>query len=74
MFGFIGFILIFILFIVVLALVFLGHIIRSIFGLGKRAPQPQDHKTDYTASASTQKKKKVFDDNEGEYVEFEEVE
>ena len=86
-FGFLGFILILIIFIVLIVIAFLGNIVRSIFGWGKRAPKhfygenttsstytADNHSsTQTTASASTDGKKKIFADDEGEYVEFEEV-
>ena len=87
MFGFLGFILIFILFSVLFVIAILGSFIRSIFGLGRRAPKNYcGEKTsssttgdNYSSSQSTQAsaspngKKKIFADDEGEYVEFEEV-
>ena len=85
MFGIIGFILIFILFIVLIVFALVGILIRFIFGWGRRAPKPyygQDSRKDqsgntYTSTTSSNNstpKKKYFDDDEGEYVEFEEVE
>ena len=55
-----------------------------IFGLGKRAPKEfnghknnnNDYRTDEQtndSSNSTTGKKKIFGDDEGEYVEFEEI-
>lgn len=84
-FGFLGFIFILIVFIVFIVLAFLGNIVRSIFGLGKRAPKhfygektsstQTDHSYTSTqgTSSSSNGKKKIFSDDEGEYVEFEEV-
>jgi hypothetical protein len=83
MFGILGFILIFILFVLLIGLVLIGNIFRFIFGWGKRSPKrydgSQSGQSDYVhtstaSSASTPEKKKIFEDNEGEYVEFEEVE
>ena len=85
--GFLGFIIILIIFIVFIALAFLGNIVRSIFGFGKRAPkhfygEQTDSSSDTssnqtsnqsTTTSSAQGKKKIFGDDEGEYVEFEEV-
>ena len=85
--GFLGFFVILIIFIVFIALAFLGNIVRSIFGFGKRAPKhfygeqantSSETKSDQTYSQDTstpsaQGKKKIFGDDEGEYVEFEEV-
>ncbi len=85
-FGFLGFILILIIFIIFIVLAFLGNIVRSIFGLGRRAPKhfygdktssthtENNHSTfQSTTSTSPNEKKKIFSDDEGEYVEFEEV-
>ena len=76
MFGLLGFILIIILFIVIIALAVLGNIIRAIFGSGKRVPKQNSYTSSNETkqtSSSDQGKKKIFADNEGEYVEFEEV-
>lgn len=85
--GFFGFILILIIFIVLIILAFLGNIVRSIFGLGRRTPKhfygekdSSPHtESNYTSTqtatppSSSNGKKKIFGDDEGEYVEFEEV-
>lgn len=84
MFGLLGFILLFVLFIIVIVLSLLGNIVRMIFGLGKRTPKEfnghknnnNDYRTDEQtndSSNSTTGKKKIFGDDEGEYVEFEEI-
>ena len=86
MFVFFGFILISILFIVIIAVAILGNIIRAIFGFGKRVPKffhgnkkaSSQSENVYTSSqntttSSSNGKKKIFADNEGEYVDFEEV-
>ena len=84
-FGFLGFILILIIFIVLIVIAFLGNIVRSIFGWGKRAPKhfygektsTSETGSNYTSkqnsSSSSNGKKKIFSDDAGEYVEFEEV-
>ena len=83
-FGFLGFILILIIVIVLIVIAFLGNIVRSIFGWGKRAPKhfygektsTSETGSNYTStqnSSSSNGKKKIFSDDEGEYVEFEEV-
>lgn len=83
-FGFLGFIFILIIFIVLIALAFLGNIVRSIFGLGRRAPKQyygektassnmNGHSSSQETTAPPINKKKIFADDEGEYVEFEEV-
>ncbi len=84
MFGFLGFILLFILFIVIIAFTLLGSIVRMIFGFGKRTPQhfkgQKTETNDYgtnqqttNSSDSSAGKKKIFGKDEGEYVEFEEI-
>ena len=86
-FGFLGFIIILAFIIIFIVLAFLGNIIRSIFGLGRRAPKhfygenttsSTDNQDSYTSTQSTTTsssngKKKIFADDEGEYVEFEEI-
>lgn len=85
-FGFLGFILILIIFIVLIVIAFLGNIVRSIFGWGKRTPKhfydertsSNNTESNHTSAQSTSPsssngKKKIFGDDEGEYVEFEEV-
>ena len=44
MFGFLGFILIFILLIVFVVIALLGNLVRAIFGIGKRTPMLQSVK------------------------------
>ena len=78
MFGFLGFILIFILLIVFVVIALLGNLVRAIFGFGKRTPKPFQGETHQTnqqqaPSSSNSTKKKIFAEDEGEYVEYEEV-
>lgn len=82
MFGLLGFILLFILVIILIGLALIGNVLRFIFGLGRRTPkhyygqeasQANQTHASSTTSSTTTKKKKIFDDDEGEYVEFEEV-
>ena len=87
MFGFLGIILILVLFVVLFVIAILGSFIRTIFGLGKRATHAftgektsSNHtQSTYSSTQSAQSsessngKKKIFADDEGEYVEFEEV-
>ena len=78
MFGFLGFILIFILLIVFVVIALLGNLVRAIFGFGKRTPKPFKGETHQTSqqqatSSSNSTKKKIFAEDEGEYVEYEEV-
>ena len=74
MFGFLGFILLFVLFIIV----------RMIFGFGKRTPKQFNSQKNENENYNTKQqtndsnnsstgKKKIFGEDEGEYVEFEEI-
>lgn len=81
MFGFLGFILMFILMIVLIGVVFIFNIIRMIFGLGRRTPKHYDYSRQTsvnegreTQSTASYNKKKIIGNDEGEYVEYEEVE
>ncbi len=85
MFGFFGFILLFILFIVLFVLAIFGQFIRAIFNFGKRTPKhygnaSSSQRTESTHTnaqnihtSKTSEKKKIFKEDEGEYVEFEEI-
>ncbi|MBQ8520602.1 MAG: DUF4834 family protein [Bacteroides sp.] len=83
MFGFFGFILIFILIVFLIGFALLGNLVRFVFGLGRQTPKRysnrtgNDNRTNNTYSSTTStdngNKKKIFGDDEGEYVEFEEV-
>ena len=78
MFGFLGFILIFILLIVFVVIALLGNLVRAIFGFGKRTPKPFQGEThqanqQQATSSSNSTKKKIFAEDEGEYIEYEEV-
>lgn len=78
MFTIIGFILIFILFIFLFGITFIAALVRGLFSRNKRnsnaysqgysQQQPKSDRID-----GRPKRKKYFDDNEGEYVDFEEV-
>ena len=79
MFAIIGFILIFILFIFLFGITFIAAPLRGLFSRNKRnsnaysqgynQQQPKSDRID-----GRPKRKKYFDDEEGEYVDFEEVE
>ena len=84
MFGFLGFILILLLVIVLLAFSLLGNLLRFVFGLGRSTPKQYNNTYSYsekntqetgTTSVSQEKteKKKIFNKDDGEYVEFEEI-
>ena len=78
MFAIIGFILIFILFIFLFGITFIAAFVRGLFSRNKRnsnaysqgysQQQPKSDRVD-----GRPKRKKYFDDNEGECVDFEEV-
>lgn len=86
MFGFLGFLLILFLLIIFIGFSILGSILRMLFGFGRRnSPYKQQTQTDetreytetYSSSqsrpSSPKNKKKIFGDDEGEYVDYEEV-
>jgi len=74
------FLFIFVLVILLLGLSIIGTVFRAIFGLGRRTNNRPYNTTANSASGSNtrketlKKRKKVFEEDEGEYVEFEEVE
>jgi len=71
MLGFLLFILIFILFIGLMIISSIFGFIRSIFGFGRRNTQTQNSQSqDFQQPAS---KSKIFDQSEGEYVDYEEL-
>lgn len=76
------FFLLFIVFaIFILGISIIGKILRTFFGLGKRAnpfsdthqTKQQEKKEENTYTDPAQRKK-IFDKSDGEYVDFEEVE
>ena len=77
MFAIIGFILIFILFIFLFGITFIAALVRGLFSRNKRnnaytqGYSQQQPKSDCIDGRP--KRKKYFDDEEGEYVDFEEV-
>ena len=85
MFGFLGFLLIIFLLIVFIGFTILGNILRVLLGIGKRTPyqnQTNDKNENFAESSpsssnkrshSSENRKKIFDDDEGEYVDYEEV-
>lgn len=86
MFGFLGFLLILFLLIIFIGFSILGSILRMLFGFGRRnnpyKQQPQtDEAREYTKTysssqtrtSSPKNRRKIFSDDEGEYVDFEEV-
>ena len=77
MLSIIGFILIFILFIFIFGITLIAAIVRGLFGRNKRNSYTQGTYQQQQASEDRidgrPKRKKIFDDEEGEYVDFEEV-
>jgi len=79
-----GFIIFIFFFILVLGLViifsilgFVRNVFSAIFGFGRRKAAYETHSSSYNQyqdyNASNSDHKKVFEKNEGEYVDFEEV-
>ncbi|MGL5937681.1 MAG: DUF4834 family protein [Phocaeicola sp.] len=83
MFGFLGFFFIFILVIILLAITLLQRVVRFLFGFGHKSSNREEQRGGYSTGSSNEKqgnssqksveKRKIFDKNEGEYVEYEEV-
>lgn len=85
MFGFLSFIFIFIFIILILLLSAAAKVVGSIFRTGKRMTEKMTSSSQYkestyqerssygSSSQSPAQKKKVFDSDEGEYIEFEEI-
>lgn len=98
MFGFLGFLLILFLLIIIIGFTIVGNVLRLIFGFGRRSGTAQNRtytnqrQKTYNASDDTTSseshhsssssqthsnasgnKKKIFDEDEGEYVDYEEV-
>ncbi len=70
-----GFILGFLLIILVIGLFFVAIVLgflRSIFRFGGRKQQ-QTNSSNFEPSAKNSKSKKIFEKNEGEYVDYEEI-
>lgn len=69
-----GFLLFIVVFILVIGLIIISTVlgfIRSIFSFGKRSKQTQDFQSSTNEQPTS--KSKIFDKNEGEYVDYEEV-
>lgn len=88
MFHILGFIFFFLLIIFIIGLVLLSKVLRTIFGFGRKMTRNAtkgntDRNAAYSEEASqgnaqyTQRKgqarKKIFDKDEGEYIDFEEI-
>jgi len=84
MLSFLGFVFFFVLIIIFFGLTILSGILRALFGFGRRnssstRSSSTNNEGNYTNenkrgnARNTPKRKKVFDDDEGEYVEYEEI-
>lgn len=84
MFHILGFLFFFILIILIIGVALLAKIVRSIGGLGRKMtnnattsegkPKGTSHsETFHNPTNTSQKKKKIFDKDEGEYIDFEEI-
>lgn len=76
------------LFVLLLGVLIVAKVLRTIFGIGRRmtgkepdpSDQPKENTSNYNYQQNTSERpshhgghKKVFDDNEGEYIDFEEI-
>lgn len=75
-----GFLFIIIIAILIIGLSIIGSVFRSIFGLSGRRSNHRQQQSDSSATGSStgtgrkpSKRKKLFSEDEGEYVDFEEV-
>ena len=81
MFHILGFIFFIIIFVLLIGLVLVYKIVKSVLNVGKKTARQnnEDYNTGQgggytrTRKETSKSKKKVFDDNEGEYIEFEEI-
>lgn len=81
MFHILGIIFFIIIFVLIIGFTIVYKIVRTVLNVGKSGKTKEKNfgfegnKTDFTASQkkTSNVKKKVFDDNEGEYIEFEEI-
>lgn len=73
-----GFLFIILLIIFIFGISIISGILRFFFGLGRKTTRNpgEQHSEQRKSSQSTsrpKKQKKIFDDDEGEYVDFEEI-
>ncbi|ADQ79808.1 hypothetical protein Palpr_1667 [Paludibacter propionicigenes WB4] len=71
MLGFLLFIIVFVLVIGLILITTVLGFIRSIFSFGRRADKTQNSASETYQQPSA--KSKIFDKNEGEYVDYEEI-
>ncbi|WP_321334759.1 DUF4834 family protein [uncultured Bacteroides sp.] len=73
-----GFLFMIVIFILVLGLSIVSSVLRVLFGFNRRSSSSKNAQTrsreeQDTSEQQPPKHKKLFDDDEGEYVDFEEV-
>lgn len=70
-----GFLFLIVIFIFVIGLSIVGSILRVLFGFGKRSSSTQQttNREETEEEKEQSKHKKLFGEDEGEYVDFEEV-
>lgn len=88
MFHILGFLFIIIIAVIIIGLTIVGSVLRAIFGLGRRSTtntynnsstqRKQYHASDMDdeeiiSEKETSRHRKIFSDDEGEYVDFEEI-
>lgn len=83
MFHFLGFLFVIIIAVIIIGLSVVGSIFRALFGFGRRTTQTghtRQSRTDASQSTegestdgSSHKRPKIFDKEDGEYVDFEEI-
>lgn len=78
MFHILGIIFFIIIFVLIIGLTIVFRIVKTVLNVGKKVKSDNKNynskSTDtYSTTRKATGKKKVFDDNEGEYIEFEEI-
>jgi hypothetical protein len=75
MLNFIFFIFIIVIAFILFGLMFIGNVLRSIFQIGRNHSHPFGKQEEEKEENSTTQpsKKKIFDEDDGEYVDFEEI-
>ena len=82
MFQILGLIFFIILFVLIIGFTILYQVVRTVFGIGKSAKRQTETfennnnaqgYSEYKRKDNPKAKNKVFDKNEGEYIEFEEI-
>ena len=82
MFHILGFLFIIVIAVIIIGLALVGSVLRAVFGLGKPNNNSGSRRYYHQTQANDKeeiiigtgaKHKKLFDDNEGEYVDYEEI-